>query len=401
MFLAKPPSRKHPLERAALVDWVNGWLEKAWARGVANRPSLDPDRLWAKALRSAPAHGEAGGRSAENVADFRLRLEQLCASLQGEAALNPLGLTIAHGQLVRIIRQRLELGAQWVSQPELCATPLAPPILVVGQMRGGTTRVHRLLSADPAHVATRFCDSWNPVPQTPDLRRLQSAVALFGFRLLDPWIDSIHPFGAARPDEELGWLTASLHHPALEAQWRIPSFTAWSEARDPAPIYREFVRILATDAAHRGNANRPRVMKVPQFAEDLQTLLKQFPDARLVVARRDREDVLASTASFIANQMTIQSDTADMDWIETEWRRKIALREARIADALADFSGPIAEVDYAALDANWEAEMAIAYRELGLELTDGAMAAMRAEQGRASVSKHQSHQRSYRAFARA
>lgn len=377
------PRRDHPLDRSPLVDRANELLEAAWTKGIASRPSLDPEALWTKALRSAPAEGEDGGRNADDIADFRLRLEMLCASLQSEAALNPLGLTLAHGQLVRVIRQRLRLGALWRHKPELTSTPLARPILVIGHMRGGTTRVHRLLAADPAHAATRFCDSWNPLPEWPDRRPLRTALALGAARLLDPWVDSIHPFGTTRADEEMGWLAAALHHCAYEAQWRIPAYTKFSEARDPTPVYREFARILATDAAHHGNASRPRVMKVPQFAEDLPALLALFPDARLAVARRDTDDVLASTLTLIANQMTIQSDAADIGWIEVEWRRKIALREARMAAALAAHDGVVAELDYEALDANWELEIGQAYRSLALELHPRALAAMRKEQGRA------------------
>jgi len=350
-------------------------------------------------LRAAPAEGETGGRCEADAADFRLRLERLCASLQDEARLNALGLTIAHGQLTRVVVQRLKLGALWQRRPELLEQPLAPPILVVGQMRGGTTRIHRLLAADPAHAATRFCDSWHPVPETPDLRPLWSGLTLAFLHRVDPWLESIHPFGSTRPDEELGWLAAALDHCAYEAQWRVPAFVAFSEERDPAPVYREFARILATDAAHRGNAARPRLMKVPQFAEDLPTLLAQFPDARVIVARRDREDVFASSVSFVANQMTIQSDAVELTWIEAEWRRKIALREARMAAALAGFAGPVAEIDYAALDADWEAEIARAYRELGLPFTGQARAAMRTEHGRRSA--HRSHRDAYLEFARA
>jgi hypothetical protein len=394
-----PPPRPHPLARAPLVERLNGWLEAAWRKGWARRPSLDPEVLWAKALRASPAEGEFGGRSEEDAADFRVRLERLCASLQDEAALNALGLTIAHGQLTRVVGQRLKLGALWRRRPGILAQSLAPPILVVGQMRGGTTRVHRLLAADPAHAATRFCDSWHPVPEAPDLRPLWSGLTLAFLHRVDPWLDSLHPFGSTRPDEELGWLAAALDHCAYEAQWRIPAFVAFSEARDPVPVYREFARILATDASHRGNAGRSRVMKVPQFAEDLGPLLAQFPDARVVVARRDPAEVLASSVSFVANQMTIQSDAVEMAWIEAEWYRKIGLRDARMGAALAAFSGPVTEISYAALDGDWEAEIGRAYRELDLQFTESARAAMRAEQGRRSA--HARHQQAYRTFARA
>jgi len=402
--MSRPP-RPHPLARTALVDRLNGSLETAWRRGFCSRPPLDPEALWAKACRAAPAAGETGGRSAEDAADFRLRLDRLCAALESEAALNPLGRTMAHGQLVRVIRQRLRLGALWQARPELAATPLAPPILVVGQMRGGTTRVHRLLAADPAHAATRFCDSWHPLPPrsavAPDLRPFWSALMLTFARRLDPWLDTLHPFGTTRPDEELGWLAAALSPCAYEAQWRIPSFTSWSEERDPAPVYREFARILATDASHRGNSDRPRVLKVPQFAEDLPALLAQFPQARVVVARRDSQDVVKSAASLVANQMAMQSDAADLAWIEDECRRKVELREERLDRALGAIEGPLAEVEFAALDADWESAVAGIYRQLDLPLIPAALAAMRAEQGRAAHSPHKAHARAYRRFARA
>lgn len=394
-----PPPRPHPLARSSWVRRANGGLSAAWRKGWLSHPSLEAADLLVKGARDFETDDETGGRSAADVADFRLRLERLCSSLEREAALSPLGRTIAHGQLARVVRQRHALGRLWRTQPDRATTPLAPPIVVVGQMRAGTTRLHRLLAADPAHAATRFCDSWHPVPRSPDMRPLWSGIALFMARRLDPWIDTLHPFGAARTDEELGWLAAALDHCAYEAQWRVPSFTAWSEARDPAPVYREFARILATDAAHRGTAHRPRVLKVPQFAEDLGTLVGQFPGARLVVARREPADVARSSASLVANQMAIQSDAVDLAWIAREWSRKIALRHARMEAALAGFCGPVAEVDFAALEADWRSEVARIYRALELDLTVEALAAMAREQARAARSPHRSHRAALEAFA--
>ncbi len=387
----KLPPRPHPLSRSPLVERACGWLESAWTKGLTARPTLDPDALFAKAAKDAPARGEHGPRSAEDVDDFRLRLYTLCEALQEQAKLNALGLTIAHGQIARVIRQRLELGAFWLEQPETLAAELAPPIIVVGQMRSGTTRIHRLLAADPAIAATRFCDSWHPVPRKPDTRPAWSMLSLLFARKLDPWLDSIHPFGVTRPDEELGWLACALDHCAYEAQWRIPAFSAFSEARDPAPVYREFARILRTDAQFHGNANIPRVLKVPQFAEDLSALLSQFPDARVIRTHRDGEDMAASAASLVANQMTIQSDDVEMDWIESEMARKIALRELRMNAALEEFDGPSSTVSFEDLNDDWEAEMQRAYSELGLELRHEALSAMRTEQDNAQSSPHHNH----------
>ena len=395
------PPRPHPLSRSPLVDRSCGWLESAWSKGFATRPTLDPDALFDKAAKDAAAEGEQSLRAAEDVNDFRLRLYTLCEALQEQAQLNALGLTIAHGQLVRVIRQRLELGTLWSDQPDLATGKLAPPIIVVGQMRSGTTRIHRLLAADPQFAATRFCDSWLPVPRKPDTRPAWSALSLMFARKLDPWLDSIHPFGVTRPDEELGWLACALDHCAYEAQWRVPTFTAFSESRDPAPVYREFARILATDAQTHGNADLPRVLKVPQFAEDLPALLAQFPDARVVLTKLCEQQTAASAASLVANQMTIQSDNVAMDWIEAEMVRKIGLRQERMNAALNEFAGPVATVDFDAMEADWECEVGRLYRELGLLMAQGSLPTMRDEHARAAASAHHSHTQQYREFASA
>ncbi len=368
---------------------------------MLTRPTLDPDALFEKACRDAPASGEQGIREDSDVADFRLRLTALTASLTAEAKLNPLGLTIAHGQLVRVIRQRLELGALWADQPELAAAPLAAPIIIVGQMRSGTTRLHRLLAADPQFASTRFCDSWLPVPRKPDTRPAWSAMSLLFARKLDPWLDSIHPFGVTRADEELGWLACALNHGTYEAQWRVPTFTAFSESRDPAPVYREFARILSTDAHNHGNADRPRVLKVPQFTEDLPALLAQFPAARVVMTKRCDQQTAKSAASLVANQMTIQSDEVDMDWIEQEMARKIALRQGRMDAAMANFSGAQTSVDFDALGLDWEGEIARVYADLGIPIAPASLTAMQGEHKRAAGAAHHSHSGQYSAFARA
>lgn len=394
-----PPPRPHPLAVSRAAALANRAIGRLWETGLVPRPPLDPEFLWRKGAAGFASADETAGRLPADAADFRERLAALCRSLEQEARLNALGHAMAYGQLTGAIRKRHALGRMWRVNPGLAQTSIAPPIIVVGQMRAGTTRVHRLLAADPAHAGTRFCNAVNPVPPEIDWRPLKSRVGLAIARRINPWLDTLHPFGATRVDEELGWLASALDACAYEAQWRIPGFVALGEARDPAPVYREFARILAADAAHRGNAHLPRVLKVPQFAEDLPALLERFPGARLVVARREPANVARSSASLVANQMAIQSDAVDLAWIEREWERKIALRQARMEAALARFAGPLAEVDFAALEADWRGEVARIYGALGLDLTPGALAAMAAEQARAARSPHRSHRAALEAFA--
>ena len=376
---------------------MNDALEYAWARGL-HKPSLDPKYLWRIGARGYRPHDETAGRCEADIADFRLRLHRLCTSLRDEARLNGLGLVMAYGQLTRAIRRRHALGRLWRERPELADTPLAPPIAVVGQMRAGTTRMHRLLAADPAHCGTKFSHSIDPLPRLPGWRRTKAGIGLAIARAINPWLETLHPFGANRVDEELPWLAGALSPCAYEAQWHIPGFVAFSEARDPAPVYREFVRILRTDAALSGNANRPRVLKVPQFSEDLAALIAVLPDIRIVVTDRCKARTLESGVSLIASQVAFQTDHGDLDTIRKQWSRKLALREHRMRAALAGFRGSRSQACFDALGRDWRAVVRNVYADLSLDLTDAAMAAMEAEQAQSRRGAHTAHRAQIESF---
>jgi hypothetical protein len=396
------PPRHHPLARGPLAERANAFLGKAWKRGWLPPPDLDPEALWALAARPHGAQAEAaehGGRPEEDVADFRMRLVRLCAAVLAEADLNPLGRAMAWGQLSRVVKNRLALGALWLDRPELLKTELADPIIVIGHMRSGTTRLHTLLAADPAFSHTRYCDAYHPVPAPLGMNRVKAALELAMLGALNPWMQSIHPMAPAAVEEELAWLSAALHHSIYESQWHIPAYSAWSEARGSLPVYREFVRILQTDAAQRGIADRPRVLKVPAFAEDLATLLALFPHARLVIATREHEAVLRSAVSLAANQMAMQSDSCRLEDIEALWRHKIALREARMAAALEGWQGRQARACFDALGADWEAAIAGIYADLGLELTPQARAAMHKVVAASEAGHHHAHAEQLARFA--
>jgi hypothetical protein len=403
-----PPVREHLLARGPLAQRANDFLGQAWDKQWLPPPNLDADALWALAAKPYGAQAEAaehGGRSKENVADFRERLERMIAAVTAEADLNPLGTAMAWGQLSRVVKNRLAFGALWLERPELLATSLAPPIIVIGHMRSGTTRIHTLLAADPAHSYTRYCDAYHPVPAGFGARygmnRIKAALELAMLGLLNPWMQSIHPMAAGGVEEELAWISAALHHSIYESQWHIPSYSAWSEARDPAPIYREFKRILMTDAATRGVADKPRVLKVPAFAEDLATLLSLFPDARLVLSYRDSDAVLRSAVSLAANQMAVQCDTCDLAAIEARWRHKIALREERMAAVLERWDGPVARLTFDELNADWEGAMARCYEGLGLTLPPAALMAMRKVMAASRSGQHRAHSEQLARFAEA
>lgn len=354
-------------DRERLLGALKTGLHSSWRAGFARKPRLTLAAVCAAAERRV-GHGEFGPDP-----HWRPPLELLLADLRHHARLNALGRTIAYGQLVGILAQRAHAYALWAERPEILRQPLAPPIIVLGQMRSGSTRVQRLLACDDRFAHTRFFESWQPIPRGRpgvDDRKLRAGAALAAARLINPRFDAIHPTALSAPDEEIGFHAFSLCGAPFEAQWRVPAFTAFWESQPMDAVYAEFRQLLQTVAWARGETGaRPWILKVPQFMQDLPALLRAFPGARLLCLDRDPAEIVASSASLALNQMQIQSDVVDPHWIGREWLRKVALREhiARTTRAAAP-QVPQLDIAFTAMNQDWQAEMRRVYAFLDMEL---------------------------------
>lgn len=360
-------------------------LARLWRAGIMREPSLHPDTLITQAVR-AERHDDFG------PGDWRAALSVLTGALDGEAALNPIGRTLAHGQIVKLLRERLRAHALWHRHPEIFERPITAPIIVLGSMRSGTTRIQRLLACDDRLRHTRLFESLSPVPPGgSDLRAVRAGAGLTLLHAFNPALKAIHPTAPRQPDEEFGLFGFGLGGAHFEAQWRIPGFARWSERRDALPVYRDFCRLLQTIAWSRGGvADRPWVLKAPQFMEDLDALLTVFPDARLLCLERDPVAVVASSASLVWQQQRVQSDHADRHWIGREWLRKTARRVDRAtAVRRAHPHVPSLSIDFAAVTHDWRAEMARVYAFLGLPLEERVETRMARYLARAQA--HQGH----------
>jgi hypothetical protein len=230
---------------------------------------------------------------------------------------------------------------QWfTAHPEILARPLPHPVIVVGPMRSGTTRMHRLLSSDHRFTHLRSFETISPVPRPgfthdgKDTRiRLASRIHKVA-RLSNPRTLTIHPTGPLQPEEELGLLVNSMWSMKHEAQWFVPSYARWCEEQDPLPAYEQMARLLKLVGwAQQSSSLRPWVLKTPQHMMDLPTLMQVFPDARLIFTHRDPLAVVGSAASLAWNQTVIYSDRADPRAVGEEWLRKTRVQIARMRAA--------------------------------------------------------------------
>lgn len=375
--------------RLPVVDLANRTLAQAWTRGFLTEPPLDPRAMIAKAERRENGALDPG--------HWQEALAVLTDDLRQVAALNPLGRAVAHGQLVGILRQRIRAARLWHSRPDILASPIRRPVIILGQMRSGTTLTQRLLACDPRFSFTRLHETlWPLVRNRVGARGLASLVRT-GLNLANPLLRSAHPTAATAPEEEFGLHALSLHGAMFEAQWHVPTFARWCEERDLGPVYREFHQLLqALRWRRRERPDSIQLLKAPQFMQDLDAVIDEFPDARILMLAREPAEVMASSASLVWNQQQIQSNEADPRRIGREWRRKTMLREERARSVLERLpSSRVLRIDFADLDVDWVREIRRVYDHLDLPLTPSILARMR---GVAQSETHRGHTYSPRQF---
>jgi hypothetical protein len=316
-----------------------------------------------------------------------------------------MGRVIAHGSILTTLRMRLWAEDLFKRYPEILDRPVAPPVVIVGQMRSGTTRLHRLMASDRNFRALKLYEAMAPVPgpasldarergrADPRIRYTRRAFAFLNY--INPDIARVHPTGPTEVDEELGMLAMSFSGSQLEAQWRIPSFARHGEATDQTPAYRYLRRMLQLIGWHRGDdPAMPFVLKSPQHMQDMAALLAVFPDARLVFTHRDPVKVVASGASLAWNQMVVQSDDVDPHWVGREWLHKTQARTVIAEAARARLAPDRAfDVRYADMEGDWRRAIARVYDFLDRPLDAATRSAMAAYVTRAG--RHHPH-RSHR-----
>lgn len=374
--------QSHPLPRSGLFNFANRTLPLLWRSRLMPRPELLEEDLVERAMR------QTGFREFGDPW-FRKPMRALIEAVRQEAALNPVGRTVAYIHMLKLLKERLR-AEHWFAQfPEIRSRPLPPPIVVVGPMRSGTTRLHRLLAADERFSHLRLFEAICPVPPGParpptsfrrqkDRRHKFASRTLRTLHLANPDTAAIHPTSPFAPEEELGLLVPTAWGMKHEAQWRIPSYGRWCEWQDATLAYQMMADLLRLNAWFRGDCTtRPWLLKTPQHALDLPALLSVFPDARLIFIHRDPAAVVGSSCSLVWNQMLVQSDHVDRRWIGREWLRKTQIKLDRMQQARSQVVGVrMMDVHYEDMDRDWRGEMQRIYAFLDMDIgpVEAAMA---------------------------
>ena len=286
---------------------------------------FDPQQLL------ADASAAAGGLSDFGDGSFRPALEMLCQTLEREGHLSEAGAQILRQKLVGHLINRLRVEDWFRRHPEIAQEEIAPPLVIVGLPRTGTTKLHRLLSRDRRFHWMAFWESQFPVPFPNETlekpaARIAEANGIVNYMVQAmPKLLAIHPMATEEADEEVMLMEHSFLS-AFDAYANIPGYVAWLDQQDQTPAYkflRRMLQFLQWQKRQRGITAQRWLLKTPHHLLRMDILLREFPGVQVIQTHRDPVQSIPSIASFIDTLWRIYSSEVDASAAGRSWSERM------------------------------------------------------------------------------
>jgi hypothetical protein len=315
--------------------------------------------------------------------DYTDGLAVLLESFSQEAGLTEAGVKAARAMLRGALIARLLSEAGFAAHPGYESVPVARPIFVTGLPRTGTTFLHRLLAADPAHQGLELWLAEAPQPRPPRSSWESNpayqfvSAAIARHRAEHPSFGTVHELGAGQVEECWQLLRQSMRSVSFECLAHLPSYSAWLRDVDWTPAYARHRRNLQLIGL--GDGDRRWVLKNPSHLFALDALMNVYPDALVVVTHRSPEVAMASMCSLAEHASAGWSTVFRGPLIGAGQLSLWSSGLARFSEARARYPAErFLDVAYGDLVGDPMGTVKGLYEAFGLPLTDEAADAMRA-----------------------
>ena len=258
---------------------------------------------WVTAEELHAAASQVTGLDDFGPDDYGDGLAELIASYERDADLTPRGQKVARAMLRGALAARLGSEAGWRAYPEHARVPVARPLFVTGLPRTGTTALHRLLAADPAHQGLELWLAEAPQPRPPRPSWADNPVFQYiqagceRHHVEHPEFMGVHYMAADQVEECWQLLRQSMRSVSWECLAHLPSYSAWLRGQDWTGAYRRHRRNLQLIGL---GTDRRWVLKNPSHLFALDALLAVYPDALIVQTHRAPGLAIASVCSLTA-----------------------------------------------------------------------------------------------------
>lgn len=270
---------------------------------------LNPERL----MRQA--------RKQSNLQDygpdyFLGPLRRLCESLEQDAHLTGMGRIIARQDILRLLTNRLQFIDIFKRHREIADQTITAPLFILGMPRTGTTSLHELMALDPQF---RVPLSWEvaqpfPPPETATYRS-DPRIAACNKQLdqvdqLLPGFKNMHPMGAELPQECVALFSHDFASMIFDVQFRLTRYQQWLIQEDMTEVFhnhRRWLQLLQWKCP-----GQTWVLKSPQYLWNIENMLGEYPDARIVQTHRDPIKVALSIGSLTTTLRSLGSNQLDL-----------------------------------------------------------------------------------------
>jgi Sulfotransferase family len=314
--------------------------------------------------------------------DYTDGLAVLLESYAEDAALTPIGEKVTRSMLRGALVARLLSEAGWRAYPGHAEVGIRRPMFVTGLPRTGTTALHRLLVADPAHQGLELWLAEAPRPRPPRsawaddpvFQHVQAACARH--HVEHPEFMGVHYIAADQVEECWQLLRQSMRSVSFECLAHLPGYSAWLRDQDWAGAYRRHRRNLQLIGLN--DTGRRWVLKNPSHLFALDAMLEVYPDALIIQTHRDPRTAIASVCSLAAQACegwseTFRGSVIGRDQLEL-WASGL---ERFLAERTRHHAVRFYDVRYQDFVADPFGTVEAAYGHFGLPLSGAAADAMR------------------------
>ncbi|MBW0016535.1 MAG: sulfotransferase [Mycobacterium sp.] len=235
---------------------------------------------------------------------WRAGLAIMLDELNNSPAFTPFGRERILDDATNALGRRLQMHDYIRAHPEVLDAPVERPLFVLGMPRTGTTVISYLLDQDPGRRSLLHWECVRPVPPatTETLRTDPRCVALLEEqRQILEFIKKAnmplpHWEDADGPTEDMFIHNQDFKGLSWDSFLSTPRYYQWLfHEADMSSAYeyqKRYLQVLQSTAPGAWS------LKMPSHSVHIESLLKVFPDARLVWAHRDPYKATASLANL-------------------------------------------------------------------------------------------------------
>lgn len=248
--------------------------------------------------------------------------EVLINSINNEANLTNVGEVAMHIILLNSLVVRLDVE-EWIKKhPEALEERIEKPFMIAGLPRTGTTILSFLLEMDPENRSLMHWEAENPAPPPhlatvgEDPRITKCVKRLKLLEQVAPLFQTVHPMSATIPTECVMLFAHEFKNPFFSMLADMPSYLKWLKGTNVESAYEYHKQIL--QILQYSIPVETWSLKSPAHIFRLETLVKTYPDIRLIITHRDIQKVVPSTCSLIGCFRRGFSSQVNMDDIGEE-----------------------------------------------------------------------------------